>query len=100
MLLKKQLFPMFRRSRGAVKCEKSTLEKGVSNRESAVGWLNERARGAESGVKAAGLTGVDTGLDIHAEPSPTEIQPTPTEIRDGDKRADALKELVGPEVST
>ena len=93
MLLKKQLFPMFRRSRGAVKREKSTLEKGVSNRESAVGWLNERARGAESGVKAAGLTGVDTGLDIHAEP-------TPTEIRDSDKRADAPNELAGPAVST
>ena len=76
MLLKKQLFPMFRRSRGAVKCEKSTLKKGVSIRESTVGLLNERTRGAESGVKAAGLTGVDTGIDIHAEP-------TPTEIRDG-----------------
>ena len=92
MLLKKQLFPMFQRSRGADKCEKSTIKKGVSNRESAVGWLNERAR-AESGVKAAGLTGVDTGLDIHAEP-------TPTEIRDGDKRANVPNELAGPEVST
>ena len=79
---------MFRRSRGEVKCEKSTLEKGVSNRESTVGRLTERARGAESGVKAAGLTGVDTGHDIEAGS-------TPTEIRDGDKRADA-----GPAVST
>ena len=68
MLLKKQLFPMFRRSRGAVKCEKSTLEKGVSNRESTVGRLNERTRGAESGVKAAGLTGVDTGLENPPQP--------------------------------
>ena len=73
MLLKKQLFPMFRRSRGAVKCEKSMLDKGVSNRESTVGRLTERARVAESGVKAAGLTGVDTGLDIDAEPTPTKI---------------------------
>jgi hypothetical protein len=93
MLLKKQLFPMFLRSRGAVKCEKSTLEKGVSNRESTVGRLTERARGAESGVKAEGLTGVDTGLDIDPEP-------TPTEIRDGDKRADVPNDLAGPAVST
>ena len=93
MLLKKQLFPMFRRSRGAVKREKSTLEKGVSNRESTVGRLNDRARGAESGVKAAGLTGVDTGLDIEEEP-------TPAEVRDGDKRADAPNELAGLAVST
>ena len=83
---------MFRRSRGAVKCEKSTLEKGVSKRGPVVGWLNKRARGAESGVTAAGLTGVDTGLPIHAEP-------TPAEIRDGDKRADA-PEWAGPEINT
>ena len=93
MLFKKQLFPMFRGSRGAVKCEKSTLEKGVSIRESTVGRLNERTRGAESGVKAAGLTGVDNGLEIDAEP-------TATEIRDGDKRSDAPNELAGPAVST